>query len=185
MDKKTVARINSMSFNELKNELYNCYDNPIKERLIRELMVIKYTQQKQYITAQTQHKHNIKHKQTNKCKVPVMNQSKSKSDPEPDIVIVDDILDDFNFNFNFNDIDDLSSEESNKNKIIEYKKDTTNNNLMDRMDSDMEIKKMKVSTSKKDIVKPFVNTVCDNYATFKNEQGTDIKKFKSTNSYKS
>ena len=185
MDKKTVARINNMSFNELKNELYNCYNNPIKERLIRELMVIKYTQHKQYTEtraqSQTQHKHNIKHKQTTKYKVPVMNQSKSKSDP--DIVIVDDILDDFNFNFN--DIDDLSSEDSNKNKIIEYKKDTTNNNLMDRMDSDMEIKKMKVSTSKKDIVKPFVNTVCDNYATFKNEQGTNIKKFKSNNSYKS
>jgi hypothetical protein len=175
MDKKTVTRINNMSFNELKNELYNCYNNPIKERLIRELMVIKYTQHKQYIAARAQNKHKIKQSSTPVYKNPVVN--------DPDIVIVDDILDDFNFNFN--DIEDLSSEESNKNKIIEYKKDTTNNNLMDRMDSDMEIKKMKVSTSKKDIVKPFVNTVCDNYATFKNEQGTNIKKFKSNNSYKS
>lgn len=163
MDKKTVNRINNMSFNELKNELNNCYDNPIKEKIIRELMVLKYNQ---YITAQQNKKlkqiQRQKRREETKMKISIIN------DDSP-TTIETDIFDDFSFD----DIDDDFD-----NSIIEYKKDINNNNLMDRMNADMEMKKMKVSTSKKDIIKPFVDTTCDTYATFKNEPGTDIKSFR-------
>lgn len=171
MDKKAVAHINNMSFSELKTELQNCYNNPIKEKIIRELMVLRY---KQHTQAQQQRKVKQVHKQQQK-QIKLQQQQQSQQQiPKPDFELKDDFDvdtfsldedDDYNFNFNTND-------------FIEYKKDTTNNNLMDRMNSDMEIKKMKVSTDKRDIMKPFVNSVCDNYATFKNEPGTDIKNFR-------
>ena len=174
MDKKTVKHINGMSFNELKNELNNCYDNPIKEKIIRELMVLKYNQ---YINAQHNRKLKLKQKQKQKQKQkhdslqnknpPINDNSSVVITPTPEV----DFLDDFSF-------DDFNDEDYDDNNIIEYKKDINNNNLMDRMNSDMELKKMKVSTNKKDIIKPFVNTTCDTYATFKNEQGTDIKSFR-------
>jgi hypothetical protein len=164
MDKKTVDMINKMSFNELKTELGNCHNNPVKEKIIRELMVIRY---KQYLQTQAQAQHKLRQRQIRQhqkqMQLQRLQQQESQNKTE----------DEFD-----NDTFSIEDDEDEYNKIIEYKKDTTNNNLMDRMNSDMEIKRMKVSTDKKDIVKPFVNTVCDNYATFKNEPGTDIKNFK-------
>ena len=151
-----MNKINNMTFNELKNELHNCGDNKIKEKLIRELMLIKY---QQYI--------NQKQNQINKPNK-ILKQRKIKTNkiPTNEITFNDD---------DFNDNDEI---DNNDNKIIEYGKDVTNNNLMDRLNNDVEIKTMKVSTSKRDVVKPFVNSSCDTYATFKQEPGTDIKSFK-------
>jgi hypothetical protein len=147
-----MNKINDMSFNELKNELHNCGDNKIKEKLIRELMMIKY---QQYIN---------QHKNVNRTiKIPKKKKIKTNKIPKNEVIFSDS---------------DFNDDEINNNKIIEYGKDITNNNLMDRLNNDVEIKTMKVSTSKKDIVKPFVNSNCDTYATFKNEPGTDIKNFK-------
>ncbi len=145
-----MEKINKMSFNELKNELHNCDNNKIKEKLIRELMFIKYQ------------RHVIQQQENNKKHQRIKNKIKHQSIPTNEII------------FDSDDFDDSDSDK----RIIEYNKDKTNNNLMDRMNSDMEIKQMKVSTNKKDIVKPFVNSSCDTYATFKNEPGTNIKSFK-------
>jgi hypothetical protein len=142
-----------MSFNELKNELHNCHDNKIKEKLIRELMLIKY---KEHVIK--------KQNKIKKSKKKNNNSNNSNKVPTNEIDDAEDVID-------FDYIDD-------DNNIIEYGKDITNNNLMDRLNNDMEIKKIKTTKSKKDIVKPFVNTSCDIYATFGNEIGTDITNFR-------
>ena len=130
-------------------------------------MVIKY---KQYLQTQAQNQHKLKQRQIRQHQKQQQIQRMQQHQHQESQNKTEDDFD--------NDTFSLGDDEDDYNRIIEYKKDTTNNNLMDRMNSDMEIKKMKVSTDKKDIVKPFVNTVCDNYATFKNEPGTDIKSFK-------
>lgn len=129
--------INDMSFNELKKELKSCNGtNPMKERIIRDLMVIKYNQhlQKQQ---QYQQQQQIKAKPTQ----PITHK------PVPD---------------------DNDSDE----KV----RDKTNNSLMERLNNDLEIKNIKPSL-KKNIVLPYADTSCDNYATFGSDQGT-IKNFK-------
>jgi hypothetical protein len=160
MDPQTVTKINNMTFSELKNELYKCHNNPIKERIIRELMVIKY---QQHINLQ-------KNKQNKKPKT-VPSQKPKMIEPIEVFSFDDFSLDDFN-----DDKKDFDAFD--RNHIIEYKKDVTNNNLMDRLNNDMEIKKMKKSKNVKEIIKPFANTSCDAYATFKNEPGTHLKSFK-------
>lgn len=146
-------QINNMSFAELKNELYKCENNPIKEKIIRELMLIRY---QQHINTQ---------KQIKKTKKP-----KKQIKPIQAIEVCSFSDDDFEF-----DSDDDGDGERN---IIEYDKDVTNNNLMDRLHNDMELKKLKPSKSKRDIIKPFATTSGDTYATFKQEPGTHIKSFR-------
>lgn len=81
--------------------------------------------------------------------------------------------------FSFSDSSQSTEE---KEQFIEYKNDITNNNLMNRLNSDMELKQntstAKPKNIKKDIVRPFVNSSCDTYATFGREQGTDLTSFK-------
>lgn len=169
MEKRTTKQINNMSFNELKNELSNCYNNPIKEKLIRELMLIKYNE---HIILQQQnktkkHSPSIKQKIMEPIEVPYNDNDFSLDD-----------LDSNNSSEKINNFERTLPIEYNKTKIIEYDKDVTNNNLMARMDSDMEIKKMKVSSSKKDLIKPFVNATCDNYASFNDDSSPKLKSFK-------
>lgn len=168
MSNKTFNEINNLSFSELKQELYKCHNNPLKEKLIREIMYAKYNkhvndQQLNKQRVDTKMRNNIR--KTEPVKIPGSDPSwkiseifTNDSSSEEDAV---------NYNDRFFD-----------QPYIEYKKDITNNNLMDRLNADMEIKKIKMTSHKKNIIKPFVNESCDTYATFGNEPLTNIKSFR-------
>lgn len=133
--------INKMTFKELRAELAKCKGNPTKETAIRKLMYLRY------------------------CKHQLMKQARNSQDNN---MITNNIINNTNKidekttdNFEFNS-DDFNGDSDDD--IIEYSKDLTNNHLMDRLNGDLEIKKIK-RTNKEKYIPPYSNTPSGNYAT--------------------
>jgi hypothetical protein len=152
-----------MSYRQLKNELLRCSDNPHKERIIREVMkdkAIRYKLRKREIS-------NSKN----------INYANIEFSSDEDIVgtILNDI-DNTSYNSNNN-----SSYDSDIKKIDpiykeEIEKDFVNNSLMDRMNSELDLRSIRnrnrnnKNKNNKEFMSPFEDSVGDNYAPFSSKK---------------
>ncbi|CAH6421824.1 Hypothetical protein KVN_LOCUS512 [uncultured virus] len=124
LSQNDIINIKKMSFKELKNELKNSENYPVKNLIIRKIMKQKYL--------------NHKYKQNNKT--------------------TEEITKNENFsNKQYQDVEDIYKKE--------IQKDDINNNLLERLNSDIYIRKF-AKPSKKDFIPPFANGSGDNFAPF-------------------
>lgn len=140
-----VNKINNLTFKELRNELAKSKGDPLREHLIRNLMFIRYNQHIQ-----------------NKQKIQKVQVIKPKSDIKVPIDnnivnLVDDLM---------NDNEEVISELHDTRDIIEYERDKANNNLMERLNSDISIRTSKIK-NKTEFLLPYENDPGHNYASFK------------------
>jgi len=174
-DKAEIARINRLTFKELRNELANCKNNHVKESLVRHLMYIRYNQYIQKKNEEDRIKREHKKRQIEKIKKHV--EEKYKRKELVNNVKRDDIFDDIDDeDKNMASLSELvnevvEEEEDNlfdSRGISEYDRDFTNNNLMERLNSDITIRtnKPKIEKSRKDIIPPYSNEPGDNYASY-------------------
>jgi len=171
-------KIKKMTFNELRNELAKCNNNPVKEKIIRSMMVLRYNQhmeRKRYIQMKQAEKYQkmiIKQQQmqhNNANNVNNVNNVNNESDENI-------VLDENDFDFikptykSLNELDDQSNDEDFRpvREIKEQERDKLNDNLVSRLNNDMELKNNneKNKQDKVDIVPPFSNDLGDMYAPF-------------------
>lgn len=142
----------NLTFKELKNELDKNKNNPVRAYIIRNLMFVKYNE-------------HIKRKQI------YLNQQQMMNQP---------II--FNDN-DFNSVKSSSSEKSSESdnmvvhrEIKEYDRDSANNHMIDRMNSDIQIRDMGQTYDNKYFQPPYSNVVGDNYVGF-DSIGENTKSF--------
>ena len=186
VDNIEIARINKMTFRELRNELANCMNNPVRGTIIRNLMYIRYNQhlyKKQQLEQfrkeakrkqilQIKNKLEKKYKKNNE----IINHNHSEEHYDDDFGSfkkehckdVDLNENDFNDTKplfgSLNELDEDNSDLFDLRDITEYERDHANNNLMDRLNVDMDLHNIKVKT-KNDFVMPYSNDI-GSYASF-------------------
>lgn len=156
-------KIKMMTFGELRVELSKSMDNPVKEMVIRELMLMRYNQHIQKKIVMEQRQQAIKQKQLAKQNKRVEEEeiiefTKNDFEIKPKLNSLNE-LDDF-------DKDDLYDDRD----ITEYERDKFNNNLMDRMNGDIDIRTNKKKQISMDFPPPYSNNSGDNYAPFHSKQ---------------
>jgi len=149
MASKYINSIQNMSFNELRDELMNCDNNPIKEYLIRRLMKEKYIYYKKRKNYIINKRHQLEKERYELFKKHIENSIEEQEEP---VYLKDDDyispLENSDIrNHNFSNLYD-------KKFTNEIEKDRVNNNLMDRMNSELEIRKFN-SNVKKDFEPPY------------------------------
>lgn len=160
-DRRETYRISRMSFRELKRELHNCQNSPQKELFIRRLMKKRYLEAKAKLQAQQ------------------ISQTASYGylgdDDDDEIVFT---ADDFEpeepqpmESFDEWDKQNFSSASSDDERYKKIQKDDLNNNLLDRMNSDIDINRNR--RRKHDFVPPFADDSGGTYAPF-SEQSPGI-----------
>jgi len=158
-----INKINNMTFQELRNELAECNNNPIKELLIRNIMKQKAIK---YIVIKKKQK--LKQRKTK-----ILNNNNDNEEYE----LVDDMLDDDiisqDIYLSENDIKSLPDhgplnelEENESIKEKQQARDLLNNNLMNRMNAELNIRKSKKNKTKKEVISPFADDVGMNYAPY-------------------
>ena len=163
---KEIARINKLTFGQLRNELANCTD-PVRQYIIRNLMYVRYTQYLEHKETQNQMKKDYKKKQISKIKKKIISKRKQQDKPLANLDGFDldniDNLDNLDELTNLDNLDNLTQDQ-----IKEYNKDKTNRNIMNRLYNDIDINKMKDSKKKLDneFVPPFSTGSDDQYASF-------------------
>ena len=164
---KEIARINKLTFGQLRNELANCTD-PVRQYIIRNLMYVRYTQYLEHKETQNQMKKDYKKNQISKIKKKIISKRKQKDkdkDKPLELFDLDELtnLDNLDELDNLNNLDNLTQDQ-----IKEYNKDKTNRNIMNRLYNDIDINKMKDSKKKLDneFVPPFSTGSDDQYASF-------------------
>ena len=194
VDNSEIARINKLTFGELRNELANCRNNPVREKVIRNLMCIRYNQHLQKKIQIEQFKKEQKRKQIMKIKNKLeekykykLNENYNKPDDLLDFVDNDEKVqfdkNDFN-NINENDLNNINEndfkndfknelDETNElydsRNITEYGRDYANNNLMERLNIDMNLRKdTPIVKNKKDFATPYSNNPGTQFAPFNN-----------------
>jgi hypothetical protein len=169
-----IERIQNMSFNQLKKELPYCKNNPSKELYIRNIMrekYIRYKKKKKLMVEKNRRQPLfIDSKSTTINESTTFNEINNLGN-EPIRSILNDVVDPFpedNKN-NRNDFNLNESMEPRDPKKHKYKeevdKDFLNNNLMDRLNSDIDIRKIK-TRNKRDFVPPFSNDIGGDFAPF-------------------
>lgn len=156
-----INSINNLTFGQLRNELANCND-PIKEKLLRNIMLIRY---KQHLRNKT--KYNVSNKTNNYNQFP-LNEN------------------DFELTPNINTLNEVQENDDlyDNRDINEYDRDLTNNNLMNRLNSDIDIYTKGMSKQKPDFIPPYINNVGDDYASLGAFQGAPfINKSRPTNNF--
>jgi len=142
---KEIKRINNMSFNELRDELTYC-DNNIKELLIRKLMkdrYLRHIKKKELIN---------KKKEKERIKNQIYTNTIITDDNNKIIEDIDDLFNDDELNKKDYNDDDLIDKKFNK----QIERDAMNNNLMNRMNSELEIRNNKKNKNKdKNILPPY------------------------------
>jgi len=185
---KDIERINKLSFNELRNELAYCND-PVRELLIRKLMKIRYIElvdRKKRIIMQQQLEEEQRQMLIKKKMEMRYRQKLSKvKDNELSSKLIDELLID-----DERDIDktirtrsmNADLDENGEPKFVkEVKRDKLNNNLMDRLNSDMDIRKYQNMTKeKKEFISPYAREE-GNYASWKGDAQPPISDFKNEN----
>lgn len=193
VDNMEITRINNLTFRELRNELANCQNNPVRETIIRNLMYIRYNQHLQKKQQLEKIKKEQRRKQISKIKNKLEEKYKTN-----DMLRVDDFIDqsDEEINFNesdfktlkpvhgsLNELDDDNGNDNDNNElfdsraITEYERDYANNNLMERLNIDMDLRKIKVESKKKEFVTPYADTVGGNYAPFHRDTKSEKNNF--------
>jgi len=181
-------KIKKMTFNELRNELARCTNNPVKEKIIRSMMVLRYNQhmeRKRFIQMKQAEKHqkmlmkqqqlqqsnNVNNNNNVNNDNNINNDNNVNNESEENI-----ILDENDYDFikptykSLNELDDQSNDEDFRpvREIKEQERDKLNDNLVSRLNNDMELKNNneKNKQNKVDIVPPFSNDLGDMYAPF-------------------
>jgi len=142
MNKAEIDRINNLTFKELRSELVLAKGDPLKEYLIRNLMLIRYNR----------HIHN-KHQ-------PIITKPIIKT--QFNQIDVSDLVDDL-----MNDNQEIIEELHDNRPIVEYERDKANNNLMERLNNDMDIRNTKINKKKPEFLLPYSNDPGENYASIK------------------
>jgi hypothetical protein len=141
-----IDKIKNMSFVELRDELCNCNNNPIKEMLIRKLMKQKYI----YIRQRKKQNEKIIKRMYKKNSKTMKEKKDDESDENYDfledgrayeidnkeIIFTED---DFNIMPDHGSLNELENGSHNERYVDEIKRDTMNNQLMDRMNNELEI----------------------------------------------
>lgn len=156
-NKTDIERINNMTFKQLKEELSKNKNNKVREMIIRKSMYIRY------------HQHMKKKISDNTQKVP------SNKPLIPFIPNFD--LSDFNSNDSSIDEPDNLNQDDRESDTQPFGRDYTNNGLMERLNSDLDIRTMKMPPNKKDFIPPYSNTTDGNYASFDNIFSSERKNF--------
>lgn len=192
VDNSEIARINKLTFGELRNELANCRNNPVREKVIRNLMCIRYNQHLQKKIQIEQFKKEQKRKQIMKIKNKLEKKYKykvnhyDKTDDLLDFVDNDEKVqfdeNDFNnVNENKNELDEVNELFDSRN-ITEYGRDYANNNLMERLNIDMNLRKENpIVKNKKDFATPYSNNPGNHFAPFNDfpkSQKNDFSNYK-------
>lgn len=158
IDRKEIYKFQQMNFKELKQVLEYCKAKPtetnrVRERLVRELMkqkLIRITQQKQNSMQ------NIPEQQSSSSGSSFFHDSDIESD-EMLLNFNKEFDQEFEQNLDKDLEQDYSRSINKKNKKETYKKiqkDDLNNNLLDRLNSDIDITKSR-KNKKRNVVSPF------------------------------
>lgn len=184
--RQEIYRINKMTFHELRNELAYCGDNKVKEDLIRNIMFQRYQKhielknQIEHIKQQKKQMYidKLKRQQEKEYKKRLADEkrkNKKIKEPEDDNISLDstDFINTGTIIKPMNELDDIDNNGLfDKRDITEYDRDLTNNNLVDRLNSDIDIRTKRnngrENNNRKqiDFVSPYANTPGDNYAPF-------------------
>ena len=186
--RQEIDRINKMTFHELRNELAYCGNNKVKEDLIRHIMFQRYQKhielknQIEYIKQQKKQRYieKLKRQQEKEYKKRLAYEKKNNQklkEPDDDNVSLDstDFVNTGTIIKPMNELDDINGNGLfDKRDITEYDRDLTNNNLVDRLNSDIDIRTKRntgrgISNKDKkqvDFVPPYADTAGDNYAPF-------------------
>lgn len=202
-----ITRIKRMSFRELRDELGNCDNNPVKERIIRSLMkekYIHYLKKKKELQQREQLRRKQKYQKLKNLMAKKYDTKYRKFYEGSKEGSIESILDDIDFednkerkvnwsnefsrdfwefensNFKTNIRDEDINPFPNHGHLNELEdddrlydtkfrdelnKDYMNNNLLDRMNSEIDIRKGKVA-NKKDFIPPFANKGSGQFAPF-------------------
>ena len=157
-----MDNLNHLTFGELRKELTKCKNNEVKSKLIRCIMYKRYLA-------------HIKMKQAYEHKKKLKKEAQQ---------IINDIQSDEPFDLSsLPDQEDNSEEnpgeslDDNRN-IKLYDRDKANSHLMERLNSDLDIRKIKNSSTKPAFVPPFVDNPGDNFAAFKSKKKLNNKPIK-------
>jgi len=178
MNNHEIKRINNMTFKELRNELANCGHNKTKENIIRNIMYARY---KKHI----ENKMMIERSK----QLQITRQQKIKEDQ---IKIMQQTNNEDNLSLNsedfeikprlqpLNELEEGNNEYNNihdTREIQEYDRDMTNNNIIDRLNSDIDIRTSRNKTIEYKLVPPYSDGTSDNYAPFNTAFQTSRKSF--------
>lgn len=183
-----IERIKKMTFKELRNELARSNNNPVREKIIRSMMTLRYNQhmeRKRFIQMKQAEQYQrmiMMRQQQFQQQMPQNNnqsaENVSNNEPEENVMLDDD---DFNFikpKFgSLNELDEQSNDEDFRpvRDIKEQERDKQNDHLVSRLNNDLELKKYneKNKQDKVDIIPPFSNDANGMYAPFEStKQGT-------------
>ena len=154
MNNKEVDRINKLTFRGLKNELAKC-NNPLKEKIIRNLMLFKY---KQHLEKRRQEE---------------MYQRLEQKEESNECPFNDDDFEKPNFG-SLNELDERSKDVNYANREIkEQGRDRVNKSIIDRLNNDIDIKEMRNNKKKPPVVSPYTNIAGDNFAPYHSKQSTE------------
>lgn len=157
-----IQRIHALSFKDLKKELINCGNNPVRELMIREIMHKKYCE----YTKNKSKKPLIHQKQPKRTRQQEKEEEEEQEEQEEQqIYLEDEDFDELPKMESLNELDDDRFK-------TEVKKDHLNNNLMDRLNSDIDIcskrkdQLKKKKEQEKSFIPPFADDIGDRYAPF-------------------
>ena len=160
------SEIGRMTFGQLRKELAYCND-PIKEKIIRHFMYLRYTQ---YVNKKRQLD------EINRLRAQKAQKKKDPVNKPQEQIQVDDIAsldpDDFEVKPVAGSLNELEDELFDDRNVTEYERDVTNNNLVKRLNSDIDIRTM--GGKKKEFLLPYSDDVGGNYAPF--NSGTKVPK---------
>lgn len=165
-----ITRINKLTFGELRNELANCND-PVRQYIIRNLMLVRYKQHLANKEAQQQMKKDYRKNQIKKIKSKLKDKYTKKVNISLEPYDDSELFDHEGIEYN-DQVQEINNwEGDNLNGIPEYNKDKTNKNLMSRLQNDIDINRLKDNTIhnkkiNKDFVPPFADETDDQYASF-------------------
>lgn len=161
-----IDKINRMSFRELKIELLECNNNPVKEQIIRRLMLRKYELYKKkkidkhrriQIKWEKQRMHHDMERNINEIEL----QERISKSELPKRRNYGELT-------GFGPLDEFEGRQYDAKFGREIEKDHLNNNLMLRMNSNVDIKKTK--PLKGEFIPPYSNEVGATYQSVFNER---------------
>lgn len=186
MSKKEVERIRKMTFEELREELTYC-ENPVKNILIRKIMKEKYNQylrrRNQLITKKQRktlyEERKVATRKRKKKEMDDIIESLINNINEPEIELKEEDFNAKDVHGPLNELDDDYGLFDDKFKK-EVAQDIMNNNLMERMNSELDIMSAtKARKNNKDFIPPYANNEGDKYASFKHYRGISNNNFSS------
>ena len=180
MNNHEINRINNMTFKELRNELANCGHNKTKENIIRNIMYARYKKhiENKMMIERSRQLQIMKQQQMKENQIKMMQQNNNDNED--------------NLSLNSNDFEikphlpPLNELEKGNNEydniydtreIQEYDRDMTNNNIIDRLNSDIDIRTARNKKIEYKLIPPYSDGNGDNYAPFNSAFQTSRKSF--------